>query len=346
MGEAPQGLTHFLGLGDLAEATWHALLADAERLAGPAGREPLLRGRRFGSVFFNPSLRTRTAFEVAALDLGAHAVNLQVGGGLWSLEFRDGGVMDGEHAEHVKEGFGVLSRLLDALGVRCFAGLKSLEEDAAEPVLSAIARAASVPVLNLESAMDHPHQGLADALTLRRRLGRERAKVVLTWAPHVKPLPLAVPHAAVLAFAREGHQVVVARPEGFDLHPGVLATAQRLARAAGGVVEVTADRRAAFAGARVVYAKSWGPTGYYGDPAGGRAALGRHREWMVDAAAMAWTDRAWFMHCLPVRRNLVVADAVLDGPASIVFDQAQARLEVQKATLCHVLGVPVPGEGP
>lgn len=328
-----------LSLRHLSAQTWNALLEAAQVLSGPRGREPLLRGRRFGSVFFNPSLRTRTAFDVAALDLGAHTVNLQVGGGLWSLETRDGVVMDGEHAEHVREGFGVLSRMLDALGVRCFAGLASLEEDAQEPMLTAIARSATVPLLNLESAMDHPHQGLADALTLRRRFPGERVKVVLSWAPHVKVLPLAVPHAALLAFAREGHQVVVARPEGFDLHPDVVADAQRWATEAGGSVEVTADRRGAFSGARVVYAKAWGASGYYGDPQGGRAALGRHRDWTVDGAAMAWTERALFMHCLPVRRNLVVTDEVIDGPASVVLDQAAARLDVQKATFCHAMGV-------
>jgi len=329
---------HLLGLRGLDAATWGGLLAQAELLSGPRGREPLLRGRRFGMVFFNPSLRTRTAFEVACHDLGSHAVNLQVGGGLWSLEHREGVVMDGPHAEHVKEGFGVLGRMLDGLGLRSFASLTDAAEDARDAVLSSAAGASGVPVLSLESAMDHPHQGLADALTVRRQVG-QRAKVLVTWAPHVKPLPLAVPHAATLAFAHEGHDVTVAYPPGFDLDEGVLADARRIAAVAGGSLTVTHDREAALAGARVVYAKSWGKRALYGDPGAGAAAVRGHPDWIVDRAAMARTDDAIFMHCLPVRRGVVVADEVLDGPTSVVLDQAGARLDVQKATLCRAMGV-------
>jgi len=329
---------HLLSLRDVDRATWNDLLGHAEVLAGPRGREALLAGKRFGMVFFNPSLRTRTAFEVACFDLGAHAVNLSVGGGLWSLEHRPGVVMDGPHAEHVNEGFGVLSRLLDGLGLRAFASLQDAAEDARDEVLRAAAAASRVPLLSLESAADHPHQGLADALTVRRRIG-ERAKVVITWTPHVKPLPLAVPHAATLAFAHEGHDVVVVHPAGFAVDAGVLADAGALAQAAGGSLTVTDDREAALAGARVVYAKSWGAVGHYGDAEAGAAAVQAHPDWIVDAAAMARTDGAIFMHCLPVRRGVVVADEVLDGAASVVLDQAVARLDVQKATLCRAMGV-------
>ncbi len=330
---------HLLSLADLAPSDFDALLDAADRLRGPRGREPLLRGRRLGMVFFNPSLRTRTAFEVAAYDLGAHAVNLQVGGGLWSLEHRDAVTMDGPHAEHVREGFGVLSRMLDAIGVRVFASLIDPQEDAREAVLGAIARSATVPILNLESATDHPHQGLADALTVRRRFRGERVKVVIAWAPHVKPLPLAVPHAALLGFAHAGHDVVVARPDGFDPDPRIVRTAQRLAAARGGSVTVTADLADALRGARVVYAKAWGSRALYGRPADAEAAVRAHPDWIVDRASMQATDEAVFLHCLPVRRNVVVTDEVIDGPSSLVLDQAENRLHVQKATLLHVLGV-------
>ena len=330
---------HLLSLAELSPATFESLLDAAERLRGPRGREPLLAGRRFGMVFFNASLRTRTAFEVASFDLGAHAVYLQVGGGLWSLEHRSGVVMDGAHAEHVKEGFGVLSRMLDAVGVRAFASLTDADEDARDAVIRSIAAASTVPVLNLESAMDHPHQGLADALTVRRQLGGERVKVVVHWAPHVKPLPLAVPHAALLGFAHAGHDVVVAHPEGFDLEPGTLASARALAEARGGTVSVTHDRAEALHGARVVYAKAWGARSLYGQPEAATAAVRAHPEWTVDGKAMAATDEAIFLHCLPVRRGVVVADEVLDGPQSRVLDQAENRLHVQKATLCHAMGV-------
>jgi len=366
---APGGVAaprHLLSLRDLPQAEWDALLESAERLSGEAGRRPptrrdarpgahpvpLLEGRRLGMLFFNSSLRTRTAFEVACFDLGAHAVSLQVGGNVWKLEHRRGVRMDGEAAEHVKEGIPVLGRMLDGLGVRCFAGLADAAEDARDPLLAAIAAASTVPVLNLESAMDHPHQGLADALALRRHLrgespvavagsgvprgGAMRARVVISWAPHVKPLPLAVPHAALMAFAREGHEVRLCHPPGFDLDPGVLAAAQAAAAAAGGSLAVGHDRRAALAGAQVVYVKSWGARGHYGDAAAAAAAFAAHRDWMLTAADLG---AAAFMHCLPVRRGVVVADEVLDGGRSLVLEQAGARLDVQKATLCRALGV-------
>lgn len=331
----------FLSLRTLPQEDWNRLLDDAETLSGPRGREPLLRGKRFAMVFFNPSLRTRTSFEVASFDLGAHAVYLQVGGGLWQLEHRDGVVMDGEAAEHVKEGIGVLGRMVDGLGLRTFAGLKDAAEDAKDPVLYAVAKASPVPVLNLESAMDHPHQGLADAFTVRRRFDGRRGKVVVQWAPHVKALPMAVPSAACLAFAREGHEVVLAHPPGFDLDEGVLADAKRLAKESGGSFSVTHDKGAALLGAGVVYPKAWGNRGGYGARDAAAAARAAFGDWMVTEASLVRTDRAIVMHCLPVRRNVVIADEVLDGPRSVVLEEGEARLHVQKATLCRAMGVRV-----
>lgn len=329
----------FLSLRTLGRADWNRLLEDAEVLRGPRGREPLLKGKRFGMVFYNSSLRTRTSFEVASFDLGAHAVYLQVGGGLWQLEHRDGVVMDGDAAEHVKEGVGVLARLVDGLGVRTFAGLKDAALDAQEPVISAFARASSVPVLNLESAMDHPHQGLADALTLRNRWKGAKGRVVVQWAPHVKALPMAVPSAACLAFAREGHEVVLTHPPGFELDGGVLADAARLAAEAHGSFTVTNDREAALRGARAVYVKAWGSKLAYGDPLAATKARAAHGDWMCSERSLLGTDRALVMHCLPVRRNVVIADDVLDGPRSVVLEQGENRLHVQKATLCRAMGV-------
>ena len=338
MADPTDPLPNFLSLRDLPAADWASLLEHAELLAGPRGRQPLLAGRRFAMVFFNPSLRTRTSFEIAAHDLGAHAVNLEVGSGLWNLEYRPGVVMDGSAAEHVEEGFGVLSRMVDALGLRTFAGMQDAAEDARDPVLHAAAAASEVPLLSLESAMDHPHQGLADALTVRRRIGA-RTKVVLTWAPHVKPLPLAVPHAALLAFAREGHDVHLVHPPGFDLDEGVVADANRLGAAAGGTLTIGHDREAALEGARVVYAKAWGARAHYGDPDAATAAVRAHPSWLVDRATLARGDDPIFMHCLPVRRGVVVSEEVLRSSASVVRDQGAARLDVQKATLCRSLGV-------
>lgn len=332
-GAAPR---HLLSTRDLSDEEWSSLLSVGERMAGEAGRKPLLDGLRLGMLMLNPSLRTRTAFELACHDLGAHVVSLGGAGDLWAFEHRPNTVMDGAAAEHVREAIGVLSRMLDGLGVRVFAGLADAVEDRADPVLAAIAEASSIPVLNLESAMDHPQQALADALALRRALPGRRARVVLSWAPHVKPLPLAVAHAALISFAREGHDVVLTHPPGYELDEGVLADAHAFASSAGGEVTVCHDRHVALADADVVYVKSWGGRAHYGRPEVAAAGFDAHRDWMLTANDLG---DALFMHCLPVRRGVVVADEVLDGGQSLVMEQAAARLHVQKATLCHVFGV-------
>ena len=338
---------HLLSLAACDAARWTRLMRLTEALAGPAGRRPLLRGKRIGMVFFNASLRTRTALEVAAFDLGGHAVNLQVGAGLWQMEMRDGVVMDGAAAEHAREGVAVLSRMVDALGVRSFAGLQDEDADAQDTVLRAFAAHATVPVLSLESAMGHPHQGLADAWTVRRFVPKPRARIALTWAPHIKPLPRAVAHAALCAFAHEGHEVVVTHPPGYGLHPDVVLRAEGLAAAAGGTLSFEADQAAACAGADVIYAKSWGAASHYGDADTAAASLAAHVDWRVTRDTFAAAPEARLMHCLPVRRGVVVDAEVLDSERSLVVDQAEARLHVQRATLCDVLGGEVPGvDGP
>ncbi len=330
---------HLLSLRDLTDADWNGLLESAERHAARKAPDdkPLL-GKRLGLMLLAPSLRTRTTFELACLELGADCVHLPAGDGLWGLEHRDGVAMDGTAAEHVREAVGVLGRLLDGLGLRCFAGLRDAELDARDPILHAFAEVSPMPVLSLESAMDHPHQGLADALTVRRRKAGRKVRTAVVWAPHVKALPMAVPHAAVTAFAREGHEVVLAHPEGFDLDEGVLADAKEFAAASGGSLTVTHDRKKALKGAEVVYAKAWGARADYGDKDAAAAARSIHADWMVTPKDLKRGDDAVFMHCLPVRRGVVVADEVLDSPASVVLDQAAARLDVQKATLLHCLG--------
>lgn len=323
---------------DLSDHEWHGLLESAEALSGAGGRRPLLAGKRFGLLLLNPSLRTRTSFIVACFDLGALAVELTPGQGLWQLA-HGSETMDGEAAEHVAEAVPVLGQMLDGLGVRSFAAMNDPRVDASEPILSAIAKAGTVPIMNLESAIDHPHQGLADALAVRRQLHGERSKVVVSWAPHIKPLPRAVPHSALCAFAREGHAVVLAHPPGFELDPGVLGWVGEAAARHGGSLTVTHDRDLALRGARVVYAKSWGSCRHYGDLAAGAAAVASQPAWRISAADMQATDGALFMHCLPVRRGVVVDAAVLESSASLVVAQAAARLDVQRASLCRACGV-------
>lgn len=295
-------------------------------------------GKRVIAVFLNPSLRTRTSLEAAAQDLGAHCVVLNPGSDAWKMEHRPGVVMDRDAVEHMADAIPVLCEYGDVLAVRAFAGLADAEEDRAEPVLSAFARYANKPVVNLESALWHPLQGLADAATWLAHLGEPRGqRLTLTWAPHPKALPAAVPNQVLLTAAMLGMRVTVAHPDGFDLDPRIVARAGGLAAEAGGEVTVTHDQDAAMRGARVVYAKSWSGFSGYGrrdDEARARATLGR---WTLTSRQMALTDDAGFMHCLPVRRNVVVADEVIDGPRSWTTETGGLRRWTAMALLERLL---------
>ncbi len=326
-------LRHLLTTQDLSDVEFHSLIDRAARFKLGETTRPLAQ-KAMGLVFFNPSLRTRVSMELAVTQLGGTPVTLTVGAGMWDMEYREHAIMDGDKAEHVREGAAVLGRYVDALGVRAFARLQSLDEDRSDPVLTAFARHAGVPVLNLESARDHPCQAMADALTLREHLGEPRGKrLLLTWAHHPKPLPMAVPNAVILVATRLGMEVVLARPEGYDLAPEVMEIAARNAERSGGRLHVVAADEEGYRGADVVYAKSWGGLAWYGDWETEKAERGKLRGWQVTEKKMRLGRNARFMHCLPVRRNVVVSDEVLDGPRSVVIDQAENRLHVQKAML-------------
>ena len=240
--------------------------------------------------------------------------------------------MDGDKSEHVAEFVRVLERYCVAIGVRTFAALKDWAQERTDPILSAFVKYASVPIINLESAMHHPCQSLADMLTIRGKLGAGRKRVVLTWAWHPKPLPMAVPNSFALAAAQMGHDLVIAHPPGYDLD-------EELIESLGPNVEITNDIDAAFLDADVIYAKSWGAKQFYGNTDQDLATRAQYRsKWIVDEEKMSRTNDAIFMHCLPVRRNVIVTDAVIDSPASIVIDEAENRLHVQKAILARLLG--------
>jgi N-acetylornithine carbamoyltransferase len=324
-----------LSLEDLSNEEVEHLLDLAERFAD-GGIPAVHPGRFVCGLFFNPSLRTRISLEIAARSLGAHCTCHDVGGGLWKLETRDGAVMDSDKAEHVRDAVGkFLSGVVDCIGVRCFADLSlAYGRNRHDEVLHAVARAASVPVVNLESALFHPMQALADLLVLRSHLKGDRADhtVALTWAYHPRPLPMAVAHSALLAFSRAGYRVRLVHPEGFDLDREVMDRARELA---GDRLTAVHDMDAGLEGASVIYAKSWGAASEYGggDPAG-RAEF---KEWIVDPARQALGNPGAFMHCLPVRRNVVVADEVIDGPHSWVAEQARSRVLTQAALLHEIL---------
>lgn len=326
-------MKHFLSTRSLQREEFEALLERGEEFHRGAASQAL-RGKYVGLVFFNPSLRTRVSMEIAVSKLGGTPVTLSVGSDAWAMEYRDGVVMNGAAVEHVREGAGVLGRYCDLLGVRSFPEGLDYELDRKEPVLSAFAEHALVPIVNLESPLDHPCQAMADCMTIRQRLGAPAGrKVLLTWAYHPKALPMAVPNAFLMGAARLGIDLWLARPEGYELDLDIVRTARRFAQESGGRLTITDDPNAGYDGAAVVYAKSWGSLADYGDPTAEALRRAKLRDWRVTEERMARGDYAIFMHCLPVRRNVVVDDVVLDGPRSVVLDEAENRLYAQQAIL-------------
>jgi N-acetylornithine carbamoyltransferase len=331
-------MKNFLTTGDFSRAELERLIDSALRLKQADNETKPLAGKSVALVFFNPSLRTRASMQVGIYELGGNAVMLEPGGSSWTLEHRAGVVMDGAKTEHVAEFVRVLGRYCVAIGVRTFAALKNWEEERTDPVLNAFAKYSDVPIINLESSMHHACQALADMMTIREQLGAERRRVVLSWAWHPKALPMAVPNSFALAAAQMGHDLIIAHPRGYELDDELLQTIQTRATETGGNVAVTNDMDAAFDGAEVIYAKSWGAREFYGKAEREIEARAQYRaHWIVDEAKMARTDNAMFMHCLPVRRNVIVTDAVIDSSASVVIDEAENRLHAQKAVLTGIL---------
>jgi N-acetylornithine carbamoyltransferase len=329
---------NFLTTADWTRAELEALIESALRFKrGEDGSRPLA-GRSIALVFFNPSLRTRASMQVGVYELGGNPIVLEPGGTSWTLEHRDGAVMDVDKTEHVAEFVRVLGRYCAGLGVRTFAALKDWKEERRDPVLSAFAKYSDVPVINLESAMHHPCQALADMMTVREKLGAGRKRVLLTWAWHPKPLPMAVPNSFALAAAQMGHDLTIAHPTGYELDDELMRDIESRAEKAGGSVSLTNDVNEAFDGVEVVYAKSWGSRRFYGAAERDVEERASYRQtWIVDEGKMARTREAIFMHCLPVRRNVIVTDGVIDSSSSVVIDEAENRLHAQKAIMTRLL---------
>jgi N-acetylornithine carbamoyltransferase len=331
-------MMHFLSTANLSRSELIQLIDSAVRFKESGDQSKPLAGKSVALVFFNPSLRTRASMQVGIYELGGNAVMLEPGGTSWTLEHREGVVMDGDKTEHVAEFVRVLGRYCVAIGVRTFAALKNWEEERTDPILNAFAKYSDVPIINLESAMHHPCQAMADMMTIREKLGPGRKKVLLNWAWHPKPLPMAVPNSFGLAAAQMGHELVIAHPAGYELDDELMDEIRKQAAVAGGSVTISNDVDAAFDGVEVVYAKSWGSKKFYGAPEKDIAERAQYRDkWIVDEAKMARTTEAIFMHCLPVRRNVIVTDGVIDSPASVVINEAENRLHVQKAILKELL---------
>lgn len=329
-------MKHFLSTNDIAAGEFEHLLEKA--LAYKAERRVTngLAGRSIALVFLNPSLRTRASMQIAVYELGGNPVFIEPGSTSWSIEYSDNVVMDADRTEHIAEFVRVLSRYVSAIGVRTFAGLRNWDLERTDPVLNAIAKYSDVPIINLESAMHHPCQALADMLTIRERFGEARKKVLLTWAWHPKALPMAVPNSFALAAAQMGHDLTIAHPEGYDLDSELVAQVSNSAASSGGSVRTVTDPVAGYEDADVVYAKSWAPPSFYGQESAEHDSQLRNT-WIVNSEKMARTAKGIFMHCLPVRRNVIVTDDVLDSAKSVVIDEAENRLHVQKAILAALV---------
>jgi N-acetylornithine carbamoyltransferase len=331
---------YFLNLADFEREEVVDLLALARRLEDHP-QPSALSGKVLGLLFLNPSLRTLASFQAAMSRLGGSAFVITPGQGTWNVELRDAVVMDGNAAEHVREAIPVLASYCDVLGIRAFAAGQSLADDLAETQFKLISSLCDKPLVNLESAANHPCQALADWKTLDDLGVHRRGRFVLSWVNHPRALPLAVPAATVHMAAQRGMDVVVLRPDGYALPAAVMERARRAAAESGGSVTETSERDTALAGAHVLYAKEWGSPVHYGN-ADAETNLRRSlADWCVTEP---WFGAAQadchLMHCLPVRRNVAVADHVLDGPRSRVVAGAANRMTVQMAVLHRMLANP------
>ena len=332
-------IRHFLSTQDWSRADLDALLVKAaEFKRGLRGTE--LAGKSIALLFFNPSMRTRTSFELGAFQLGGHAIVLQPGKDAWPIEFAPGAVMDGEAEEHIAEVARVLSRYVDLIGVRAVPRFQDWQVDREDGVIRAIAQHARVPVINMET-ITHPMQELAHILALQQHLrtpdlrGR---KYVLTWTYHPKPLNTAVANSALQIATRYGMDVTLLCPsEEYLLDARYMDIARRNVAENGGSLTVSHDPGEAYRGAHVVYAKSWGALPYFGRWDQEKPLREAHRHFIVDEAKMALTDHGVFSHCLPLRRNVKATDAVMDSPACIAIDEAENRLHVQKAVMAALV---------
>ncbi|MBQ5609938.1 MAG: N-acetylornithine carbamoyltransferase [Rikenellaceae bacterium] len=293
-------------LGDLRAAVAEAMEIKRDRFA----HSDLGRNRTLLMIFFNSSLRTRLSTQKAAMNLGMNVMVLDVNQGAWKLETERGVVMDGDKAEHLLEAIPVMASYCDIIGVRSFAQLKDKAEDYEERVIEQFIRYSGRPVFSMEAATRHPLQSFADLITIEEYKTKERPKVVLTWAPHPKALPQAVPNSFAEWMNATDYEFVITHPEGYELDPHFVGRAK-----------VEYDQRKAFEGADFIYAKNWSA---YADPNYGQV-ISTDRDWTVDAEKMALTNNAYFMHCLPVRRNMIVTDEVIESERSLVIPEAANR---------------------
>jgi N-acetylornithine carbamoyltransferase len=329
---------HFLSTLDWSRAELQSILDDARALKKRPHTSDLA-GKGIALVFFNPSMRTRTSFELGAHHLGMKAIVLEPGKGAWPIEFDDDVIMDGEPEEHVREVARVLSRYVDAIAVRAFPKFQDWSVDRQDKVIQSFARFATVPVINMET-ITHPCQELALMQALQDRLVvTDKKKFVLTWTYHPKPLNTAVANSGLIIAAKFGFDVTLLCPTpDYVLDERYMSAARELCEDQGATLTVSHDIDSAYAGADVVYAKSWGALPYFGRWAEEKPIRDAYKHFIVDEEKMDKTRNGLFSHCLPVRRGVKVTAGVLDSPRSIHIDEAENRLHVQKALMRQLIG--------
>jgi len=328
----------FNDLADFSSEEINALLKLSRRLE----RKPeprALEGKILSLLFLSPSLRTLASFQAAMGRLGGASFVISPEMSIHGLESRPGIVMDGAAAEHIREAVPVIASYGDALGIRAFAERRSLKDDLADREFKQLASLADVPLINMESAINHPCQSLADWKTMDDlEVPDNGGRFVLSWAYHPQALPLAVPAAITQMACMRGMDLVVLRPSGFELPEPIMEKAREAANKSGGSISETTDRKEAMNGAHVIYAKSWSSTRHYGDRAADQELRKELVHWCVDES---WFENTQpdckFMHCLPVRRGVVVSDQILDGERSVVLKEAHNRMLVQMAVLYKML---------
>jgi N-acetylornithine carbamoyltransferase len=331
-------MQHFLSTIDWTQEQLDGLL----KLAVGLKQDPIqdgLRGKSIALMFLNPSMRTRTSFDLGMQQLGGIAIVLQPGKDAWGVEFNPGAVMEGDAEEHIAEVAGVLSRYCDLIGLRAFPLFRDWSTDREDAVIRSLAKHASVPVINMETIV-HPCQELALMMTIKEHLGEvKNKKFVLTWTWHPRPLNTAVANSALLIASKFGMDVTMLCPEeAYRLDSQFESAATRFADQSGGTFQVTHDIEEAYSGADVVYAKSWGALSYYGRPEEEWALRKKYRHFIVDEEKMAMTNNGLFSHCLPLRRNVKATDGVMDADYCVALDEAENRLHVQKALMLNLLG--------
>ncbi|MDQ3394768.1 MAG: N-acetylornithine carbamoyltransferase [Bacteroidota bacterium] len=308
-------MKHFISVDDVENFSSLVKLAQEIKI-DPYKFKDLGKNKTLGLIFLNPSLRTRLSTQKAALNLGMEVMSMNFDKDGWALETEEGIIMDGNKAEHIKEGAAVIGQYCDIMGVRSFPGLSNREQDYQDVIINSFKKYAGIPVVNLESAVLHPLQSLTDLMTIEELKKVEKPKVVLSWAPHVKALPQAVPNSFAQWMIKANVDFVITHPKGYELAPQYAGNAK-----------IDYSQEAAFEGADFIYAKNWSSYAEYGK------ILSKDSSWTISQEKMMLTNDAKFMHCLPVRRNLVVEDAVIDSDNSVVIQQAGNRLYAAQAVL-------------